>query len=133
MSNETARIEQLERAINEALPFCTTLAMDILRAALAAAPQPDSDHSAQVVRGEAPPKPVWTPQWVGSTVAPDMVQAMADRAEISREQLEALPRNLLGLACRIRNNETLFGDDELADKAAHAISAVLIAAARARA
>jgi hypothetical protein len=62
-----------------------------------------------------------------------MVQAMADRAEISREQLEALPRNLLGLACRIRNNETLFGDDELADKAAHAISAVLIAAARARA
>lgn len=39
--------------------------------------------------------------------------------------IQELPRKLLDVACRIRVGETLFGDDEPVDKAAHALKAAL--------
>ena len=105
MSNETDRIEQLERAladireewagaecgepIHAQEAYAIGLAKRMYRIAvdaLAAAPQPaqpDSDHSAQVVR-EAPPKPIWTPQWVGSIPAEESDAEFARQIEVMR-------------------------------------------------
>lgn len=55
------------------------------------------------------------------------VDSMLERAEMTREQLDTLPRKLLDVACRIRMQETLFRDDELVDQASHAIKGALAA------
>lgn len=54
------------------------------------------------------------------------VYAMAARAEITREQVEGLPRKLFDVASRIRAGESLHRDDEMVDQAAHAIKAALV-------
>lgn len=61
-----------------------------------------------------------------------LTSAMAERAELTPEQLDALPRKLLDIACRVRTDEVLFRDDEAIDQAAHVIKGALLAAAGAK-
>lgn len=52
------------------------------------------------------------------------------RSELTPAQIQALPRNLLDVACRIRGGETLIRDDELVDGACHALNDALDEIAR---
>jgi len=52
------------------------------------------------------------------------------RSELTPAQIQALPRKLLDVACRIRSGETLIRDDELVDNACHALHDALDEIAR---
>lgn len=66
------------------------------------------------------------PQPAPESLRDHAVYAMAARAEITREQVEGLPRKLFDVASRIRAGESLHRDDEMVDQAAHAIKAALV-------